>query len=152
MSPLHLLFDPCHIPERTNKFRVNFSILLYSTHFCKYVYSLIKVIALERLYYTKIKSVGFPFFVCFCEPLQELFSPQTAILLRHGFQPNLDQLPPWKWSEVAKTLLFGSNIHNMANSGSYLGLIRKAEGSEFSENSPAKLDTSARAGSPMSEN
>ena len=29
-----------------------------------------------------------------------------------------------------------------------LRLTRKAEGSEFSENSPAKLDVSARAGSP----
>ena len=39
----------------------------------------------------------------------------------------------------------------MANSGSYLRLTRKVEGSEFSENSPAKIDTSARGGSPTSE-
>ena len=34
----------------------------------------------------------------------------------------------------------------MANSGSYLRLTKKADGSEFSENSPAKLDVSPRAG------
>ena len=35
----------------------------------------------------------------------------------------------------------------MVNSDSYLRLTRKAKGSEFSENSLAKLDVSARAGS-----
>ena len=87
----------------------------------------------------------------FCKPQQELFSPLTAILLRHGFQPNLDRLPHWKRSKEAKALLFGSKIHNMANGGSYLRLTRKAEGFEFSENSPAKLDASARSGPPTSE-
>ena len=81
--------------------------------------------------------------MCFCEPRQEVFSPQTAILLQHGFQPKLDRLPQWKRSEIAKTLLFRSKIH-VANSGSYLRLTRKAEGSEFSKNSPSKLGESAR--------
>ena len=54
-------------------------------------------------------------------------------------------------SEVAKTSLFGSRIHNMANGGGYLRLTRKAKGSEFNENSPTKLDASARAGSPTPE-
>ena len=39
----------------------------------------------------------------------------------------------------------------MANGGSYPRLTRKAEGFEFSENSPAKLDASARARSPTSD-
>ena len=36
----------------------------------------------------------------------------------------------------------------MANGGSYLRLTRKAEGFDVGENSQAKLDLLARAGSP----
>ena len=85
--------------------------------------------------------------MCFCEPRPELFSPQTAIILWRGFQPKLDQLPQWKRSEVAKTPLFGSKINNVANGGSYRRLTRKSEGFDVGENSQAKLDASATAGS-----
>ena len=83
----------------------------------------------------------------FCEPRQELFSPGTAIFLRRGFQPKLDRPQQRKRSEGAKTPLFGSKIHNLANGGSYLRLTRKVEEFDVGENSRAKLDISTRAGS-----
>ena len=104
-----------------------FFFLLYSTHLCKFFYGEIKTTALRKLYKNRMCC-----FSLFC--VLGIFGVDSS-------QNKIDS--QFIRPEVTKTLLFGSKIHNLANSASYLNSIRKAEEFDFGENSYAKLDISA---------
>ena len=83
------------------------------------------------------------YFLSSCESRPELFSSLTATFLWHRFQPKLDRLPQLKRSEITKTPLFGSKIHNVANGGSSSVQQKGAVLFDFGENSLGKLDIPA---------